>query len=310
MTACEKSDSDLSAIPDQNTISLLVADNFNLKFIDAAITRGGFGSTLRETGPLTLLAPSDQAFLDANFDGTADIAALPVGEVSQLMGYHTLKGRYELNTLPFRFNHEVESWNGKKMYVTHWVKGQDTLLTINGARVLTQNIPASNGLVQVIDRVLEPYAHERLLEAIAAERSLTLFYQAIVRAGLEQLLSTTDLYTVFAPSNSAMQSFGLQTIEQINERDPAEMDGLVRRHIIADRRFVYDYILTTGSTNTSSQTMLDGTSTAVRLLPNTSVPGTFSGIALGRTGQSEVQLARRDILTGNGVLHVLGGVLR
>lgn len=312
LLSCEKSDADLSAIPDQNTIALLTADNFNLKFIDAVITRGGFRPTLQEAGPFTLLAPSDQAFNNAGFTGTGSILAMAPGEVSQLVTYHTLEGRYEFNTLPFRFNQEVESWNGKKMYVTHWVKGQDTVLTINGARITTQNIPASNGLVQVIDQVLESYTHERLLDALAAERNLTLFYQAVVRSGISTTLSGADLYTVYAPTNTAMQQQnGFQTIEQINERTPEEMATLVRRHIVSDRRFVYDYILTTGASNASNQTMLDGNSIAVKLVPNPNVPGSFNGISLRGLGNTaDITLARRDILTGNGVLHVINGILR
>eukprot|EP01132_Coremiostelium_polycephalum_P020616 gene20616-24497_t len=202
MFGCKKDKVD--QLKDNNKISAIIVDNFNLSIYSTALIRTGLAKQVDQEGPFTAIAPSDDAF------------------------------------------GEIKSANGGKLFVTHWVKGPDTVLTINGSKILSKNVKASNGLIQVIDRVLEPYTYNYVTEAIASNRKLTLFYQALQRAGLIEILNGKGPYTIFAPDNAAMTAFGLNSVESINQMDPAVLLRLMRYHIIADRRFVYDYILSTG----------------------------------------------------------------
>ncbi|WP_255496360.1 fasciclin domain-containing protein [Mucilaginibacter sp. FT3.2] len=227
------------------------------------------------------------------------------------MNYHILNGNYELNKLPFLFNQEIRSSNGGKLFVTHWVKGTDTVLPINGSRVLAQNIQAENGLIQVVNRVLEPYKYEQITDAITSDKNLSLFYQAIQRAGLTDVLNSKGPYSVFAPGNAAMVAYGFPTLAAVNQVDPAVLKALIRYHIVNERRFIYDYILSTGTTNQSQQSMSDGNQVKIQLIPDNTTPGSFSGISLQGTGNTAiVQLTKQDVLTGNGVLHTIDGVLK
>ncbi|SMC90008.1 fasciclin domain-containing protein [Pedobacter nyackensis] len=294
-----------------NKISAIVADNFNLSVYNTALIRTGLAKTTDKEGLFTAIAPSDDAFRNAGFGNATAILSADPSRVATIMNYHILNGVYEFNKLPFLFNQEVRSANGGKLFVTHWVKRGDTILTINGSKVVSQNVKASNGLIQVIDRVLEPYTHNLVVEAIASDRDLSLFYQALQRSDLVETLNGKGPYTVFAPNNAAMVAFGLRTIEDINAMDPAVLQRLVRYHISSDRRFVYDYVLSTGSANRSDQTMLDGNSIQVILKPNPQVAGAFIGIELKGTGNTSViQLSKQDVLTGNGVVHTIGGLLK
>ena len=197
------------------------------------------------------------------------------------------------------------------MYATHWLKGGDTVLTLNGSRVLAQNIAASNGLIQVLDRVLTPYVHDLIGNAIAADPSITLFAQALKTSGLLQTISDAGPYTVFAPNNAAMQALGYSTVQQIQLADPDKLRSLLRYHIVKDRRFVYDYILSTGASNKAQQGMMDGNSITISLVSNPNAPNSFQGISLRGIGNtSEIKLLKQDMLSGNGVLHVIDGGLR
>ncbi|GAA4317886.1 hypothetical protein GCM10023149_15670 [Mucilaginibacter gynuensis] len=308
-TACAKKDNIITV--DNTKISAIVADNFNLSVFNTALIRTGLAKVTDQPGVFTVIAPSDDAFVVAGFrDANAILSADP-SRVSAIMNYHILNGSYEFNKLPYLFNQEIRSANGGKLFVTHWVKGGDTVLTINGSKVLSQNVKASNGFIQVVDRVLEPYTHNLVVEAIASDRDLTLFYQALQRAGLVNTISGTGPYTIFAPNNAAMAAFGLSSIESINQMQPAELSRLMSYHIITDRRFVYDYVLSTGSTNKSEQTMLDGNSITITLKPNPQIQGAFNGIELKGTGNTSViQLIKQDVLTGNGVVHTIGSMLK
>lgn len=306
---CKKDDN--ARTVDNTKISSIIADNFNLSVYNTALIRTGLAKTTDKEGQFTAIAPSDDAFRNAGFGNATAILSIDPARVSSIMNYHILNGVYEFNKLPFLFNQEIKSANGGKLFVTHWVKKGDTILTINGSKIVSKNIKASNGLIQVIDRVLEPYTHNKVIEAIASDRELSLFHQALQRSGLTEILNGQGPYTVFAPNNAAMIAFGLRTIEEINSMEPAVLQMLMRYHILSDRRFVYDYVLSTGTSNRSDQTMIDGKSIQVILKPNPQVAGAFLGIELKGTGNTSViQLIKQDVLTGNGVVHTVGGLLK
>nr|WP_199157018.1 fasciclin domain-containing protein [Pedobacter sp. ASV2] len=307
---CSKDDNKLSNY-DNNKINLVITDNFNLSAFSAALKRSGLDKDLQDgTGPYTALVPSDEAFNKAGYPNPVSVLTANPTIISRIAYYHTLDGKYELNKLPFLFNQEIRS-RGGKLYATHWIKGKDTVLTINGSRIISQNIPASNGLIQVIDRLLTPYLHDLLSAAVSAESSITLFTQALKNSGLLQTINETGPYTIFAPNNQAMQAMGYMSLEQINNTDKDVLKRLVNYHIVKDRRFIYDYILSTGSTNTSRQAMLDGNSVSITLTPDPSAPGSFNGITLKGIGNTtNVKLVKQDILAGNGVLHIIDAALR
>lgn len=309
ITSCTK-DEGLNT-HDNNRVNLVVADNFNLSSFSAVLRKSGMDKVLQDgEGPYTLLAPSDAAFSTAGYSGPVAVLAGNTKLIGRIANYHTLDGKYELNKLPFLFNQELRT-RGGKMYATHWIKGSDTVLTLNGARVLAQNIAASNGLIQVLDRVLTPYVHDLIGNAIAADPSITLFAQALKTSGVLQTISDAGPYTVFAPNNAAMQALGYSTVQQIQLADPAKLRSFLLYHIVKDRRFVYDYILSTGISNMAQQGMMDGNSITIKLLPNPNATASFLGISLRGIGNTaDIKLLKQDMLSGNGVLHVIDGGLR
>jgi uncharacterized surface protein with fasciclin (FAS1) repeats len=310
-SSCIKDDAGQESGYDNNKINLVVADNFNLSAFNAALRRSGLDKDLQQgDGPYTLLAPSDLAFNTAGYGTPTAVLTASASTIVSIANYHTLDGKYELDKLPYLFNQELRS-RGGKMYATHWIKGNDTVLTINGSRVLSSNIPASNGLIQVISQVLTPYRHDRLGDAVAAESDVTLFSQALKTSGVLAAISGSGPYTIFAPNNAAMIASGYSSVQQILNTDPQELKELVNYHIVADRRFIYDYILSTGFSNTTKQTMLNGNPVSIELLADPQAPGSFNSISLRGIGNAtDISITRRDVLTGNGVLHVIDGILR
>lgn len=304
---CRKDDA--APARDNNRIAQVLTDNFNLTVMNTVMNRGGLRDRVDAPGTLTLFAPSDEAFAKAGYGRMADMLTEAHSRVARIGAYHLAEGNYELDKLPFLFNQEISSFGGK-LYVTRWIKNGDTVLTINGSRLLSTAVSATNGRVQVIDRMLEPYVHETLTNAIASESQLTLFNQALQRSGLTALLSGTSPHTVYAPTNGAMANAGYGTLEAINAADPVVLANLMRYQIVADRRFINDYILSTGPTNQGKQGMLNNSSVTVTLIPNNQVPGTFTGIRLRGIGNtSDVNVTRQDIITGNGVMHITDRVL-
>jgi len=309
-TSCSKDEQEPNDF-DNGKINLVIADNFNLSAFHTALKRSRIDLELQSgSGPYTTLAPSDAAFAKAGYNGSAGVLTADLTSVSRIANYHTLDGKYELDRLPFVFNQELRS-RGGKLYATHWIKGSDTVLTINGAKVIAMNIPASNGVIQVLDRVLTPYLHNVLSDAVAAESSITIFAQALKTSGLLQTIGGNGTYTIFAPDNAAMRTMGYSSVDAVAKMDPAVLKAQMSYHILSDRRFVFDYILSAGPANTSRQAMLDGNSITVRLSADPDLQGSFNGITLRGIGNTaDVKLVKQDILTGNGVLHIIDACLR
>lgn len=308
IAGCSKDDD--AGTVDNNRIPQVLTDNFNLSVMNTVLSRSNMRNELLLPGPYTVFAPSDEAFAKAGYASPVAVLAASQPLVTRIAAYHILEGNYDLNKMPFLFNQEIRSYGGK-LYVTRWIKNNDTILTINGSRLLSVGINASNGYVQVLDRMLEPYVHERLADAIASEATLTLFHQAIQRAGLSELLSGAGPYTVYAPNNSAMTAMGFATVQAINEADPAVLAAMLRYHIAADRRFINDYILSTGVSASTTQGMIDNNSVSVTLIPHPQQPDAYTGITLkGPGNDTQVTLLRQDMITGNGVLHIIDQVLR
>jgi uncharacterized surface protein with fasciclin (FAS1) repeats len=305
LVACRKNKADGLQI-DNSRIPSVLADNFNLSLFSAAVKRGQVDKTLREEGPFTVLAPSDAAF---EASGLVNVTTSSPDVLFAFVNHHVMDGRFELQQLPYQFNKEFTSRNGK-LYITRWIKGLDTAITVNGARILRANIPASNGSIQVINRVLPPSLHTSLADAVASDENLTLFAQAMKVAGLLDTLAGKGPFTVFALSNDVMNAQGYATMQQVNDAAPATLKKFLSYHILRDRRFISDYILSSDATDTNEQLMMDGNKISIGLLADPGEPGGYRGIYLTGTGNTDnVYVQRQDILAGNGVLHILNGAL-
>lgn len=120
-----------------------------------------------------------------------------------------------------------------------------------------------------------------LLEEIGQNANLSKFYEYLQKTGLDKELASTKTYTVFAPVNSALQNL-----------DPA---------VVADndklRAFVGNHIALQ-----SWLTANAGSVTRIAMLNGKTVK--FSGNRF-----DEVAIAQKDKVVGNGVLHVIDGVV-
>lgn len=288
----------------------VIADNFNLSLYNVALNYTGVISELNSSQTLTVLAPNDASFMSAGYLDAVAIKGANKELLTMVIQYHVLQGKYNFNTLPFLFNQEVNTIGGLKIYATRWIKGADTVLTLNGSQIISKNLPGSNGLIQVINAVLTPPTYPLLTQAIANNDSLTFFNQALIRANLTTILQGTGTYTVFAPSNGAFNALGYATIDSINKTSPAVLKALMNYQILQGRKFIYDYVLSSDSTNTSQQAMFDGNNVTIDLIQDYNT-GKYTGITINGIGNSQpATIIQGNILTGNGVVHVINQVLK
>lgn len=110
-----------------------------------------------DPGPLTLLAPSDEAFNSLPKD-IRDRLLDPEnrGLLTDLLLYHALPGLYPTERLLNARvrNYTVEAIGGDELEITKNRRTKE--IDIAGAHILQSDIIASDGIIHVIDKVLIP----------------------------------------------------------------------------------------------------------------------------------------------------------
>ena len=119
----------------------------------AALDKANLVETLKGEGPFTVFAPTDQAFADAginldDYDTEEKISAL-----AGILTYHVVSGKVMSTDLTDGMEATALSDDVLKFTVG------DTVL-VNDATVIIADVPVSNGVIHVIDKVLMPVKEE------------------------------------------------------------------------------------------------------------------------------------------------------
>lgn len=119
----------------------------------AAVDAAGLTETLLGRGPFTLFAPTDEAFKRLPSNAVSDLLKPENREqLRTLLTYHVLPGR--VTAAEARRLSSAETVANQRVQL----RDVDGELRVNNAVVRIADVPASNGLVHVIDRVLMPQA--------------------------------------------------------------------------------------------------------------------------------------------------------
>lgn len=135
-----------------NHVVDVVANNPSLKTLASAIDETDANEVLELQGPYTIFAPSDEAF-----------AALPAEtrqkllqpenrpQLAQILFYHVVPGQVSASQLQ---SGDVKTVEGANVNVQ--VDQTANSVRVNDANVTQADIPASNGVVHIVDRVILP----------------------------------------------------------------------------------------------------------------------------------------------------------
>lgn len=138
------------AVPQGSGPELTRAGSF--KTLWAALKASGLAATLAGAGPFTVFAPTDQAF-----------AALPQGTFAELLkpenkavlvkilSYHVVPATVNASALK---PGTLQTIAGNPVQIG--VDSANNQVKVNTAKVVLPNVPASNGVIHVIDQVILP----------------------------------------------------------------------------------------------------------------------------------------------------------
>lgn len=133
------------------TIAEIAQENGSFTTLLAALEAAGLADTFAQPGSYTVFAPTDQAFDALGEERLNQLLADPEGELSSILQFHVVGDTLTRNQLAT--DDLVPTLDGRPLEIN---RDGSNIIDINGAQVLIYNIPASNGIIHVIDRVLIP----------------------------------------------------------------------------------------------------------------------------------------------------------
>lgn len=302
---CDKDDDEQEA----NTLTIreTVSAGPDFTLLEAAVIKAGLAETLNNTPDLTVFAPDDAAFkmLDLNGDGTPDldteakINALNTAGVTLLkkvLQYHVLGTRVVASAVPAGPNAPVATLDGENVFATRNTNG----VYINGIKVKSADVNASNGVIHVIEKVLIPSAGTDLVGIAATNPNFTYLVAAITRAdasgtSITGALKAPGPLTVLAPVNQAFIDAGFPTIASIQAADPNTLKNILLYHVIPSRVFSSD--LTEGAKPATA----GGGTITITLAGGAKVKGNSNPAA------SSIIIT--NVVASNGVIHAIDKVL-
>lgn len=278
-------DDDPIASGPTDDITQIVAGTADVSTLGAALSAAGLTTSLQADGPFTVFAPSNAAFDALGADVVA--ALLEPNNLELLrsvLTFHVVPGVGAFSG-DLMDGQKVATLNGDEL--TLGVSGSG--VTVNGARVTTADIEASNGVIHLIDAVLLPEV-DLVDKAILTEATQTLA-AAVAAGGLVSTLKGAGPFTVFAPTNTAFEALGADKLAVL--LDPANqalLQKILTYHVIAGE--VLEADLTDGA--------------AVATVEGSTVKIDLSGPVPMVNGAG---IIATDIAAKNGVVHLIDGLL-
>ena len=271
----------------QNTVVDIIVNSTEHDTLEAAVVAAELADDLSGPGPFTVFAPTDAAFAVLPSGTIETLLTDPTGTLAQILLYHVVSGQ-ALST-DLSDGQTITTLLGEDITVTIGMNG----VMINNATVVVADITATNGVVHVIDAVLlppAPHPTTTVVDVIVNSDVHNTLEAAVVAAGLVETLSGTGPFTVFAPTDAAFAALPAGTVETLLADPTGTLTQILLYHVVGAQA------LSTDLTNGQTVATLQGQTVTVTI----NADGVFINNA---------QVTVADIVTDNGVIHVIDAVL-
>lgn len=276
--------------PDMNMSNIAAVAMMNPMFntLSALVTQAGLGSALKDPkANLTVFAPTDEAFAKLP-QATVNALLRDRKKLQAVLLYHVLGTKVTSQDVAGMGGMGTpKTLNGATVNVT--TIGDS--IYVNEAKVIQADVPTTNGVIHVIDRVLLPpdmMAMSTIAAAAMMEPMFNTLSAAVTVAGLgDTLKDPKSALTVLAPTDAAFAKLPAGTIEALL-KDPETLKQILLYHVIPGKL---------------SSRQLRG---ELKTVNGAKVNLTVIGKDLYA---NEAKVTKADVRTGNGVIHVIDTVL-
>lgn len=255
--------------------------------LEAAVVAAGLDVALGTLDPITVFAPTDAAFA-ALPAGTVDALLTDIPALTDILLYHVLDGA-AVYSAQLSDGQIVTMLNGSDITVT-----LNNGVFINGtSQVILADVPASNGVLHVVDAVLlppPPVVQTSVWDIIVNSPDHTTLETVIGLAGLDGALDSPGSYTVFAPTDAAFALVPQPIIDALLADPTGILTSILTYHVVPSEAL--------------SGSLSDG-----MLITTLSGADVTVSIVNGNVFINHAQVTVADIVTDNGVVHVIDAVI-
>ena len=270
------------------TIADVATANGSFTTLVGALGATGLAATLADAdGKFTVFAPTDAAF------AKIDISGLTNDQLKDILLYHVVVGA-EVNAAAATAiaGNTVGMGNGDNMALSL----SNTELFANLSKIDLPNVDASNGIIHAIDTVLLPPADaatptETIYQIASGNADFSTLVAALDATGLNSTLNAAGDFTVFAPTNAAFDALGAGVVTALLGDLPT-LEKILLKHVVS------------GSVDSVTAFTLNGTE-----VPTVNGETIEIAIDSGVFTVDGAQVTTFDILTTNGVIHVIDAVI-
>ncbi|KAF7218817.1 periostin, osteoblast specific factor b isoform X1 [Nothobranchius furzeri] len=242
-------------------------------------------SEIEGPGSFTFFAPSNDAWDKLDSEVRAALVSNVNIELFNAMHYHMVNKR--LLTKDLKNGLKVTSmYNDLGLHINHYSNG---VVTVNCARIIYGNQVATNGVVHVIDRVITSVGNT-IKDVIEVNEDLSTLSDMALSAELLDKLGQQGHFTLFAPTNDAFDKIDGEVMERLL-RDKDVLKALLNYHLLDSVQ--------------CSEAIMAGTS--YETLEGNNIEIGCDGESLTVNGIKMV--LKKDIVTSNGVIHLIDQVL-
>jgi len=323
LTGCKKQVYPPLTDTEFNITGYIENDPADFSLFDQILQKTGYDGFLQAYGEYTIFVPNNSAVnLYMKSKGKTSIDQFNVDSLKNLVKYHLIQN--DTITTDLFIDGKLRTPTLLNQYLTTGVvnvNGTSSYIVNGQALILHSNISLGNGILHVIDHVLQP-ATSTLAQLIDLNSKYTIFDQALKETGFYDTLNVAAnvaanpnraYFTLFAEPDSVYESIGipnfaaLQTKYSTPGSNPLHNpnDGLydyVAYHILAEDSYLTDIL-----SKPSHVTLSPGQDVISDVLQNTTIQLDYDLINGVQYPGASVDRPHSNIPATNGVMHSLLG---
>jgi uncharacterized surface protein with fasciclin (FAS1) repeats len=286
--------------PTDADIAMVAAGNENFTSLVAALQKADLVDALKSPGPYTVFAPTNEAFstflADKGFDDLNDV---PEDILTAILLNHVVEGEVKSTDLKQGYISTLASEASSQNELSIYVDLSSGVVINGSSMVTTPDVEASNGVIHVIDAVID--IPSVVTHALSNDNFTTLV-SALTANGLStdfvSVLSGAGPFTVFAPTNAAFEAL-------LNSNPDWNSLGDIPTDILEK---VLTYHVIAGA-NVLSSNLADGMKVTALSGDNFTINIGGDNVTITDANGNIANIIAVDVQAGNGVIHVLDKVI-
>ncbi|GAA0739627.1 hypothetical protein GCM10009431_08870 [Gaetbulibacter jejuensis] len=291
ITSCKEDDDLYPQLGnDPRNLTEIISETSDLSTLSGLLVQAGLDETLRTTTTYTVFAPNNAAMSDAGAGSLTD-EELQNALLNHVLSTVTADFASTFTTGYLTTLATGPDGNNLSLYVN-----TNADLTLNGVASLVDNAydwGATNGVLHTVDNALLP---PTVTDHAMANPDYSMFAAALEASGLDATLAGADVYTVFAPNNSAFEmfmtevngAFGWATLDDI----PTDvLQQVLTYHVVAGENVVAEEV------DGTVQTSVQGESFSI------------TGTVIDDASYTNANIVLTDVQAVNGIIHGVDKVL-